>query len=79
MSEVNNVHDLGAEVSTAEAALFEERADEIVAEVAAIAAEATAQATINAAGYRVVDLRGKFTSVNGSWGTSTKNLGSTLR
>lgn len=71
------VYEGAAEITAEEMAEIESRADALIAEVETVAAEAQAIATIEVDGqvYEVVDLRGKFTSRKGSWGTSKKTLG----
>lgn len=71
-----NIHAPGAQPYAEEVALFEERAEEIGVEVSRMLGDVNIQTVeTEAASYKVVDLRGKFCSRLGNWGTSAKNLG----
>lgn len=68
-----------AHVTEEEIQQFEDSLPLILPEAEEVALEATegaiTAAALSGTPYKVVDLRGKFTSHNGNWGTSVKNLG----
>lgn len=78
MSEEIRIYEDAANVSVAEVEAFEANIEAFRAAVEETAAFALGDAVVTAAGYKIVDLRGAFTSRNGSWGTSVKNLGHVL-
>lgn len=86
---MNHVYEATAHVTEYEAAMFEDNFDEYVASVSGASeveddavklmameiAESYPFGVEAESAYKVVNLIGKFTSPNGNWGITTKNLG----
>lgn len=78
MTEPTKIYEDAANVSVAEVSAYTEVMEQLRAAVEEVAVYALRDAFVAASGYKIVDLRGAFTSRNGNWGTSAKTLGEVL-